>query len=346
MRRLVADLLLLARTDVGRVVAAHAAATSPQIVVEAAGELGPVSDEHEHRPSTCSRRPSRATATSCTVSRSTSWRTRCATPRRAPRCASRTATRPDGAGRAGRRRRRPRCPARARAHPLRALRARRRRPRRLVRARPGDRARGASPRRRVALLPRRLGHAAWAPAAAPTPGARLQSVACCPRRLRPRRRRAAPSGGASGGRRPASRGRRAAAAAGGRPRGSPPRRRVERRPRRSPGSPRRSSPASSRNGTPRKITSGSATEPPSCSAIVDHHDEDAVGREHPPVAQRDVGHVADLDAVDEDHAGLLGLAEARAALVDVQRQPVARPGRCPPARRRPPRPAGRAGAAA
>ena len=31
-------------------------------------------------------------------------------------------------------------------------------------------------------------------------------------------------------------------------------------------------------------------------------DEDAVGGEHPAVAQRDVGDVADVDAVDEDHA--------------------------------------------
>ncbi|HKC82686.1 MAG TPA: HAMP domain-containing sensor histidine kinase, partial [bacterium] len=46
MRRLVADLLLLARTDVGRVVP-RSPCDLAQIVVEAAGELGPVSDEHE-----------------------------------------------------------------------------------------------------------------------------------------------------------------------------------------------------------------------------------------------------------------------------------------------------------
>jgi two-component system, OmpR family, sensor kinase len=46
MRRLVADLLLLARTDVGRVVA-HEPCDLAQIVVEAAGELGPVSDTHD-----------------------------------------------------------------------------------------------------------------------------------------------------------------------------------------------------------------------------------------------------------------------------------------------------------
>jgi two-component system, OmpR family, sensor kinase len=46
MRRLVADLLLLARTDVGRVVPRQACDLA-QIVVEAAGELGPVSEQHE-----------------------------------------------------------------------------------------------------------------------------------------------------------------------------------------------------------------------------------------------------------------------------------------------------------
>ena len=46
MRRLVADLLLLARTDVGRVVA-HEPCDLAQIVVEAAGELGPVSEAHD-----------------------------------------------------------------------------------------------------------------------------------------------------------------------------------------------------------------------------------------------------------------------------------------------------------
>jgi two-component system OmpR family sensor kinase len=46
MRRLVADLLLLARTDVGRVVPRKPCDLA-QIVVEAAGELGPVSGEHE-----------------------------------------------------------------------------------------------------------------------------------------------------------------------------------------------------------------------------------------------------------------------------------------------------------
>jgi signal transduction histidine kinase len=46
MRRLVADLLLLARTDVGRVVKRERCNLA-QIVVEAAAELGPVSGEHD-----------------------------------------------------------------------------------------------------------------------------------------------------------------------------------------------------------------------------------------------------------------------------------------------------------
>jgi len=46
MRRLVADLLLLARTDVGRVVPREPCDLA-QIVVEAAGELGPVSAAHD-----------------------------------------------------------------------------------------------------------------------------------------------------------------------------------------------------------------------------------------------------------------------------------------------------------
>jgi signal transduction histidine kinase len=46
MRRLVADLLLLARTDVGRVVRREPCDLA-QIVVEATAELGPVSSEHE-----------------------------------------------------------------------------------------------------------------------------------------------------------------------------------------------------------------------------------------------------------------------------------------------------------
>jgi len=46
MRRLVADLLLLARTDVGRVVPREPCDLA-QIAIEAAGELGPVSEQHE-----------------------------------------------------------------------------------------------------------------------------------------------------------------------------------------------------------------------------------------------------------------------------------------------------------
>ena len=69
-----------------------------------------------------------------------------------------------------------------------------------------------------------------------------------------------------------------------------------------------------------------------------HDDEDAVRAEHPAVAQRDVGHVADVDAVDEDHARLNRLAEAGAVR---RRSPAgcrSRCGRCGwPGRRRPAR---------
>ena len=40
------------------------------------------------------------------------------------------------------------------------------------------------------------------------------------------------------------------------------------------------------------------------------------------LGRNDVGRVADVDAVDEDHPGLLGLAEARAAVVDLEWEPV------------------------
>ncbi len=69
MRRLVADLLLLARTDVGRVVRREPCDLA-QIVIDAAAELGPVSAQHEIsldvQPAVVE-----APATSCTGSRST-----------------------------------------------------------------------------------------------------------------------------------------------------------------------------------------------------------------------------------------------------------------------------------
>ena len=65
MRRLVADLLLLARTDAARVVAREPCDLA-QIVVEAAGELGPVSGAHEIVARHPSGEVSWARATSCT----------------------------------------------------------------------------------------------------------------------------------------------------------------------------------------------------------------------------------------------------------------------------------------
>ncbi len=157
MRRLVADLLLLARSDVGRA-APRQPVDLAQVVLDAAAELGPLSGEHE----LLDRRPPRDRR----------GRSRRALPadaqpdreRRAPHPArhrdprlDRTRGRGHHPGRARRRaayrgRQRPGRSARAGSHPVRALRARRRRPRWLLRPRPGDR----TGRRPVA---RRLGRA-------------------------------------------------------------------------------------------------------------------------------------------------------------------------------------------
>ena len=57
MRRLVADLLLLARTDAAAQPTARERCDLAQVVVEAAGELGPLSARARDRRSTPSRRP-------------------------------------------------------------------------------------------------------------------------------------------------------------------------------------------------------------------------------------------------------------------------------------------------
>ncbi len=161
MRRLVADLLLLARTDVGRIVRRERCDLG-QIVVEAAAELGPVSSEHEisldihpafvevsrdelHRlalnliENALRHTPPGTEIRACTAA--------------TPSGEARLTVEDDGPG----------VPERARAHPVRALRARRRRGtapsrrgtspgrrgRRLVRARPGDRARRSRVTRRL-----------------------------------------------------------------------------------------------------------------------------------------------------------------------------------------------------
>ena len=69
MRRLVADLLLLARADVGRETP-HAPTDLGDVLVEAAGELGPSPASTTCRSSRATRW-SRARATTCTASRST-----------------------------------------------------------------------------------------------------------------------------------------------------------------------------------------------------------------------------------------------------------------------------------
>ena len=66
------------------------------------------------------------------------------------------------------------------------------------------------------------------------------------------------------------------------------------------------------------MTSGSATELAVLLGDRRDDDEDAVGREHAPVAQRGVGDVADVDAVDEEHPGVLRRAEAGAARVELE----------------------------
>ena len=69
MRRLVADLLLLARADAGREPRRTAPSTSPSVVTDAAAELEPVAGDHEISISAPRRAPrSRACATSCTGS--------------------------------------------------------------------------------------------------------------------------------------------------------------------------------------------------------------------------------------------------------------------------------------
>ena len=215
MRRLVADLLLLARTDAARVVTREPCDLA-QIVVEAAGELGP----GQRRARDLARRPpgdrrGRARR-AAPPRRSTCSRTRCATPRRARRSASRTRDRRRRQRRAGRRGRRP---GRARpSWPATLF-------ERFVRGagdRGGSFGLGLAIVQRGRRVPRRQRRARGRSRAGGTRRALRRAPAG---RLRPRRRRAAPSAGASDGHRLASRDRRAASAGAGRPRGSPPRRR-------------------------------------------------------------------------------------------------------------------------
>ena len=180
-----------------------------------------------------------------------------------------------------------------------------RRPRQ--RPRPGDRARGGA--RRTAAA------SSWA---RPRAAARASTDRACRRRcrrgaVRPRRPPAAPSGAGAAARR------RTAARSSCRWSWSRSISRISSSAARASESSTasrissRSPSASSTNGTPRKIISGVGDRAAVLLGDRRDDDEDAVGREHAAVAQRDVLDVADVDAVDEDHAGLLVLAEARAA---------------------------------
>ena len=78
-------------------------------------------------------------------------------------------------------------------------------------------------------------------------------------------------------------------------------------------------------GTARRARAPRAatTDEPSCSETVATMMKMPSAREHAAVAQRDVGDVADVDAVDEDHARpSRALAEAGALGVDLQRRAV------------------------
>ena len=171
MRRLVADLLLLARTDVGARRPRASRATSRRSSSRPPASSGPVSAEHEIvldvHPALVRGRARRAPPPHDQPDRE----------RAAPHPAGHRDPRldrhaPTAQVAAGRRGRRPRRPAELAADPVRALRARRRRPRRLLRPRPRDR---AGRRRRPTAAASRSSTARRRAAAA-----RASSCACRP----------------------------------------------------------------------------------------------------------------------------------------------------------------------
>ena len=149
MRRLVADLLLLARADAGRA-APHARVDLSEVVAEAAGELEPVAGDHQISVSTVAGRRAGGRPRRAPPAHAQPARERAAAhgPRHGGRGdggADRRRGRPVGRGR------RAGDPARAARQGVRALLPRRRRPQRLERPGPRDRPRRGGVARRLGL---------------------------------------------------------------------------------------------------------------------------------------------------------------------------------------------------
>ena len=70
------------------------------------------------------------------------------------------------------------------------------------------------------------------------------------------------------------------------------------------------------------MISGSAIDPPSCSEIVATTMKSPSAESMRRSRSASVGDVTDVDPVDEDHARVLALAEARATGVELQHIPV------------------------
>ena len=223
MRRLVGDLLLLARADARRV-QPHRPTDVAEVLIEAAAELGPMAERHElsiaAEPVGRRRRARRASPAGAQPAGERGPSHAAGHPRQRQ---YRPRRRRGGDHRRGRRARDLR---RARAPGVRALRARRARRRARIGSGPGHRPGGGR-------VPRRHGGAGASrgrhrhPLRDPDPGRRRRDPGpgepALPIRLR--RRPAAPSGAGATGRRRTRRDRRGAAPGAGRSPGSPPARR-------------------------------------------------------------------------------------------------------------------------
>ena len=315
MRRLVGDLLLLARADARRVPAPPAHRPG-----RGAGRGGGRAGADGRAPRACRShaepvigrgRARRAAPAGAQPARERA----CATRRPAP--ASGASTEPeDGeavlivedAGPGSRR---------AAAAGVRAVRPRRPRRRPGLGAGPGDRALGGpvarrhgrrSRRRRTATgHPLRDPHPADLPAApAPVPASRRRCA-----RLRPRRRPAGPSAGGAAGRRRTPPGRRADSCWS---------RSISRTPSRAATVERPLDLVADVLDQlvglldERHAAEDDLGRDDRLARLLGHRgddDEDPVGRQHAAVAQGDVGRIADVDAVDEDHPGRLGARRTR-----------------------------------